>query len=100
MRIYSHEELKDYSEEELLQILKKEWGYDLDKPIKLYGRLEKINHFYALTDLRHYETKQELAYPFKDPRHNNVYIGNPRNFNITTIKEAGQSHYKSILATF
>lgn len=87
MRIYSHEELKDYSEEELLQILKKEWGYDLDKPIKLYGRLEKINHFYALTDLRHYETKQELAYPFKDPRHNNVYIGNPRNFNITTIKE-------------
>lgn len=87
MRIYSHEELKDYSEEELLQTLKKEWGYDLDKPIKLYGRLEKINHFYALTDLRNYETKQELAYPFKDPRHNNVYIGNPRNFNITTIKE-------------
>jgi len=87
MRIYSHEELKDYSEEELLQTLKKEWGYDLDKPINLYGRLKKINHFYALTDLHHYETKQALAYPFKDPRHNNVYIGNPRNFNITTIKE-------------
>ncbi|MFA7455490.1 MAG: hypothetical protein WCZ10_13620, partial [Desulfobulbaceae bacterium] len=78
---YSVSDLADYSENELLKLLKAHWGYDPEKPLDLLGRLKEIpagknGYFYVLEQLHSVNDGAELFYPLSgnDVRHT-VFVG-------------------------
>jgi len=77
---FSSNELGDYSEEELLNLLKQQWGYREDEPFELIGRLKKIptesGGFYVLENLHSLHDGSVLLYPLeKDGVRHTVFVG-------------------------
>jgi energy-coupling factor transporter ATP-binding protein EcfA2 len=79
--LFSLEVLADYSEHQLLETLKRRWGYDLDKPFSVIGKLKEITTkaggaFYILEDLHSINDGSELFYPVGgDDIRNTVFVG-------------------------
>ena len=77
----SSTKLSIYSDEELIQILKKSWDYDLDQPFVVIGQLKAIstidlNTFYILENLKSINDGQSLFYPIEsEDIHHTLYVG-------------------------
>lgn len=83
--LYFLKDLADYSEQQLLEALKRRWGYDLDKPLDLIGKLKEISTksggaFYVLEELHSINDGSGLVYPVEgDEIRNTVFVGGVKN---------------------
>lgn len=79
--LYLLKELAELSDQKLLETLKRRWGYDLDKPLDLIGKLKEISTkaggaFYVLEDLHSINDGSGLVYPVEgDDIRNTVFVG-------------------------
>lgn len=68
------DQLWQYSDEQLIEILKIEWGYSKDEPFEVIGQLKTINYFWILEPFYHKSNESLLTYPIS-ATHNSIYIG-------------------------
>lgn len=83
--LYSLDVIADYNEHKLLETLKRHWGYDIDKPFSVIGKLKEITTkaggaFYVLEDLHSINDGSGLVYPVEgDDIRNTVFVGGVKN---------------------
>lgn len=78
--IYSISDLKNYTDQEWLAIVKQAWGYVEGQPFKVLGRLKEVKrengNLYWLKDLHSINDGRSLFYPLGDiTDENTVYVG-------------------------
>ncbi|MDD5493535.1 MAG: hypothetical protein PHG36_02515 [Dehalococcoidia bacterium] len=78
---YLFQELADYSESELVRLLKTHWGYSNTQPFDIIGRMKEISRgregsFFIIEQLHSTNDRSLLLYPLKesDVQHR-VYVG-------------------------
>ena len=49
--LYTTKELQGYSDDKLIELLRKSWGYKVGEPLTIIGKLKKIANFYILENL-------------------------------------------------
>ncbi|MBS7836445.1 McrB family protein [Wohlfahrtiimonas chitiniclastica] len=72
------EQLWQFSDDQLIEILRKEWGYSKGEPFEVIGQIQPINHFWILDPFYHRSGEHLLSYPNLDdtkPIRNTIYIG-------------------------
>lgn len=84
MQVFSSNELLERSSEEILSLLKKQWGYQEGEPFDLIGKLKKIptenGGFYILESIHSVQDGSALLYPLdKEGVRHTVYVGMPSN---------------------
>lgn len=77
---YLLEELAGFSDQQLLEALKRNWRYDPQKPLDIIGKLKKIttdtNSFYILEELHSIHDGSALVYPLqREDIHHTVFAG-------------------------
>lgn len=79
--LYEFADLKDFSDQQILETLKRSWKYDPDEPLEVIGKLKEINTnaggaFYILEALRNIHDGSGLTYPliYEDVK-NTVFVG-------------------------
>lgn len=83
--LYSLDVIADYSEHQLLETLKRRWGYDIDKPLSVLGKLKEITTkaggaFYILENLHSINDGSGLVYPVEgNDIRNTVFVGSVKN---------------------
>lgn len=88
----SQGELAKDTDQELIETLKYSWGYPLNKPLEIIGRLDKVKHkngtFYILDNLHSVYDGSRLTYPLESEEVlNTVYVGD---LNSKSLLSAGQ----------
>ncbi|UCG19448.1 MAG: AAA family ATPase [Thiotrichales bacterium] len=94
--VYLLEDLAGLNDQQLLKTLKRSWGYDLDKPLYIMGRLttaksktddgeKKANEFFVLEELHSVNDGSALVYPLKGENVlNSVFVGNIKKHNLAS----------------
>ncbi len=85
MHKYSLNELKNETNESLLQKLKSAWHYSDEEPLIVYGKLKKSDNgtIYFLEKLKSVYNSFDLYYPLTDSfMCHDAYVGNLKKFNI------------------
>lgn len=95
--VYLLEDLAGLNDQQLLKTLKRSWGYDLDKPLDVMGRLTKVKstigdnvdkkiiEFYVLKDIRSVNDGSALVYPLKGENIlNSVFVGSTKKHNLAS----------------
>jgi energy-coupling factor transporter ATP-binding protein EcfA2 len=79
--LYEFADLKDFSDQQILETLKRSWEYDPDEPLEVIGKLKEITTnaggaFYILEALRNTHDGSGLTYPliYEDVL-NTVFVG-------------------------
>ncbi|WP_211838229.1 AAA family ATPase [Proteus terrae] len=84
---YSLEELAGFSDQQLLETLKRSWHYDPHNPLAIIGKLKKIttdtNFFYILEELHSIYDGSALVYPLqREDIHHTVFVGAIKEYNV------------------
>ncbi|MFY0657493.1 MAG: AAA family ATPase [Neptunomonas phycophila] len=87
--LYEFADLKDFSDQQILETLKRSWEYDPDEPLEVIGKLKEITTnaggaFYILEALRNTRDGSGLTYPliYEDVL-NTVFVGSVKTQDLT-----------------
>lgn len=74
IKLFSKEEASQLNDDELLDILRRHWGFDSDEPVKVFAKVQSIQlktiqsktEIFLAEKFCHVRTKEELTYPLID----------------------------------
>lgn len=92
--MYLLEDVAGFDDQQLLETLKRKWGYDLDAPLDVIGTLKQISTttgatFFILENLHSVNDGSSLVYPLEqDDVRNTVYVDIVKNDDLVSGRRA------------